>query len=66
MPHMNGRELAQRAVRLRPDMRVLYMSGYTEDAIDRHLAFEPGFALLQKPLVPETVARRVRELLDRA
>jgi signal transduction histidine kinase/CheY-like chemotaxis protein len=66
MPHMNGRELAQRAVRLRPDMRVLYMSGYTEDAIDRHLAFEPGFALLQKPLVPETVARRVREMLDRA
>ena len=65
MPHMNGRELAQRAARMRPDMRVLYMSGYTEDVIDRHLAFEPGFALLQKPLVPETVARRVRELLDR-
>jgi two-component system cell cycle sensor histidine kinase/response regulator CckA len=65
MPHMNGRELAQRAVRLRPAMRVLYMSGYTEDAIDRQVAAEPGFALLQKPLVQETVARRVRELLDR-
>jgi signal transduction histidine kinase len=64
MPQMSGRELAERLVPLRPDLRVLFMSGYTEDAILQHRILESGFAYLQKPLVPEALGRRVREVLD--
>jgi two-component system, cell cycle sensor histidine kinase and response regulator CckA len=63
MPQMSGRELAERLVPLRPDLRVLFMSGYTEDAILQHRILESGFAYLQKPLVPEALGRRVREVL---
>jgi CheY-like chemotaxis protein len=62
MPQMNGRELAEHASRMRPQMRVLLMSGYTEDALVQHGA--GGFAYLQKPLVPEVLARRLREVLE--
>jgi signal transduction histidine kinase len=62
MPHMGGLELAERAVSLRPTMRILLMSGYTEHAIPPNgPSSEWGY--LQKPLVPETLARRVREAL---
>jgi PAS domain S-box-containing protein len=64
MPAMSGRELADRLVAARPGLRVLFMSGYTEDAILHHRILESGFAYLQKPLVPETLARKVREVLD--
>jgi PAS domain S-box-containing protein len=64
MPQMSGRELAERLQPLRPDMRVLFMSGYTEDAILQHGILDSGIAYLQKPLVPEGLARRVREVLD--
>ena len=64
MPAMSGRELADRLVAARSDLRVLFMSGYTEDAILHHRILESGFAYLQKPLVPETLARKVREVLD--
>ncbi len=66
MPHMNGRELAERVVRLRPTLRVLYMSGYTDDAIVHHGVLEAGVFYLQKPLVPLMLAERVREVLDGA
>jgi two-component system cell cycle sensor histidine kinase/response regulator CckA len=64
MPRMNGRELALRLLELRPSLRVLYMSGYTDNAIVHHGILEPDVAYVQKPLIPEILARRVREVLD--
>ena len=65
MPGMNGRALALRLSELRPDLRVVYMSGYTEEAITRHGVLEPGLTYVQKPFTPEGLARKVREVLDR-
>ena len=65
MPSMGGRELAEHALRLRPGLRVLFMSGYTEDAMaDRH-TLGPDVFLLQKPITPDTLLHKVREVLDR-
>jgi signal transduction histidine kinase/CheY-like chemotaxis protein len=64
MPEMSGRELATQFVRLKPNTKVLFMSGYTDDAIIRHGVLRPGTAYLQKPFSPETLARKVRAVLD--
>jgi two-component system cell cycle sensor histidine kinase/response regulator CckA len=64
MPGINGRELADRLRLRRPRLRVLYISGYADDAISRHGALEPGTAFLQKPFTPEVVVRKVREVLE--
>jgi signal transduction histidine kinase/CheY-like chemotaxis protein len=64
MPHMSGREVAEYLGPLRPQMKILYMSGYTDDAIIRHGVLEPGVDLLQKPFTPVNLARKVREVLD--
>jgi PAS domain S-box-containing protein len=66
MPGMGGRELARELQRLRPDVRVLFMSGYTEDAVMRHRFLEREAAFIGKPFTPERLADKVRELLDAA
>jgi len=65
MPGSSGHELARRLAPRRPAMRVLYMSGYTDDAISHHGVLAPGIELLEKPFDPEALVRRVREVLDR-
>ncbi|MGH7366776.1 MAG: ATP-binding protein, partial [Candidatus Rokuibacteriota bacterium] len=64
MPQMSGRELAQRLATLRPELKVLYMSGYTDDAIVRHGVLAAGIAFLSKPFTPNALALKVREVLD--
>jgi two-component system cell cycle sensor histidine kinase/response regulator CckA len=64
MPGMNGRVLAERALDLCAGLRVIYMSGYTENAIVRNGVLDHGIDFLQKPFLPEQLARRVREVLD--
>jgi two-component system cell cycle sensor histidine kinase/response regulator CckA len=63
MPEMGGRELAEKLLVERPETRVLFMSGYTDDAIVHHGVLDEGMEFLQKPLTPDTLARRVREVL---
>ena len=65
MPRLSGREVADRVSILRPDLAVLFMSGYTDDAMLQHGVLDEGMAFVQKPLTPAVLARKVREVLDR-
>ncbi len=64
MPQMSGRKLADVLLPQRPAMRILYVSGYTDNTIIHHGVLEPGIAFLQKPLTPVTLLRKIREVLD--
>ncbi|HEX2877978.1 MAG TPA: ATP-binding protein [Polyangiaceae bacterium] len=64
MPRMSGREISNRVSELRPTTKVLFMSGYTEEAIVHHDILQPGVALLQKPITPDGLLRKIREVLD--
>ena len=65
MPAMGGRALAERFQVLRPDIRVLYMSGYTDDAILRHGVEQSGVEFIHKPFTPDGLLRKIREVLDK-
>ncbi len=64
MPRLSGRALADRLHPLRPDTRILFMSGYTEDAIIQHGLLVSGIAFLEKPFTPARLGAKVREVLD--
>jgi two-component system, cell cycle sensor histidine kinase and response regulator CckA len=66
MPNLGGRALAQRLRQVRPGVIVLYMSGYTDDAILRHGLFDAEVQLLAKPFTATALTHKVREVLDRA
>jgi len=63
MPGLSGPELAQRLALARPEISVLFMSGYSGDALARHGALSPGRAVLPKPFGPETLLTKVRQVL---
>jgi two-component system cell cycle sensor histidine kinase/response regulator CckA len=60
---MSGRELAEKLTALLPDLKVVYMSGYTDDAILRHGVSHKGEAFLGKPFSPGALVRKLREIL---
>ncbi len=64
MPGINGRELAEQLRRSRPDLRVLFMSGYSEDIVSRAGVIDAGTELLQKPFTADQLTDRVRRILD--
>jgi PAS domain S-box-containing protein len=64
MPEMSGSEAAGHLSVMRPDMKVLFLSGYADEAIHRHGVLVPGAAFLPKPFTPNSLARKVREVLD--
>ena len=66
MPEMSGRELADRLAPQRPRTRVVFMSGYTDNAIVHHGVLDDGTVYVQKPFAPATLARTVRAVLDGA
>jgi len=65
MPGISGRELADRLQFIIPELKVIYMSGYADDAISRYGVLDPKVNFIEKPFLPEDLARRVREVLDR-
>ncbi|MCA1555462.1 MAG: response regulator, partial [Acidobacteria bacterium] len=64
MPEMSGRDLADHFKHLRPDSKVLYMSGYTDESIVHHGVLDADASFIQKPFAPDSLARKVREILD--
>jgi CheY-like chemotaxis protein len=65
MPGISGKNLAEELTRTQPDLKALFMSGYTDEAIAQHGVLEPGAAFIQKPFSPMSLAAKVRTVLDR-
>jgi two-component system cell cycle sensor histidine kinase/response regulator CckA len=65
MPGASGPELARPLIERRPTLKVIYMSGYTEETIVHHGVLNPGIAFLHKPFTSEALGRKIREVLER-
>ena len=65
MPGMNGRKLAEQATQLHPDLKVVFMTGYSRNAIVHQGRLDPDVELIQKPLTSEALSTRIRKVLDR-
>jgi CheY-like chemotaxis protein len=66
MPHLGGRQLAERLTAVKTGLKVLFLSGYTDDAVVRHGVLDAEYAFLQKPFTPTGLAQKVRDVLDKA
>ena len=66
LPGQNGRQLAERATELRPDLKIMFMTGYSRNAIVQQGRLDPGVNLIQKPVVQSELAARLRRVLDTA
>ena len=64
MPHMSGRELADRLISLHPEMQVVYMSGYTDSELAPYGVLDPSKTIILKPFRPMDLVKQVREFLD--
>ena len=64
MPQMGGRELAEKLRSRLPDIKILFTSGYTDDAVVRHGVIEADTNFIQKPFSPDKLAEKIREILD--
>jgi two-component system, cell cycle sensor histidine kinase and response regulator CckA len=64
MPQMGGQVLVEQLTMVRPDIKVLFMSGYAENVIVQHGKLDPGISLLRKPFPPAALVRKVRDILD--
>jgi FixJ family two-component response regulator len=64
LPGKNGRELAMEVERRRPETKIIFMTGYSRNAIVHHGRLDPGTELIQKPLIERVLARKIRQVLD--
>jgi len=64
MPGMNGRELADQLLKWNPEIKIIYMSGYTDDIISHHGVLDTGVTFINKQIIPGKLANIVRSVLD--